>query len=80
MATIAEEINTLVGRLSLEKQQLLLQYARQLDTGNGLPPPKPINALRDFVTTVPPDIIDEMERIIEEQCERIEPFDDDLSF
>jgi hypothetical protein len=84
MSTISEELNTIFNHLPLDKQQQVLDYARSLGTWNKsssqLPPGTPFEALRAFKPTLSPEIVDEMEQAINEECERIEPDTDVLSF
>jgi hypothetical protein len=84
MATIPEEVNEILNRLPADKQRQVLDYARSLDVANTssspLPPGTPFEVLRAFKPTLSPETVDEMQRAIEEECERIEPDTEDLSF
>lgn len=84
MSTVAEELNSLLDHLSAEDQQRLLNYARELAhpallqgplivPRTPLPPGTPIRDLARFSGTLPPELADEMARIIEDDCERIDP-------
>ncbi len=85
MATIPEEVTEVLNRLPLDKQQQVLDYARIVEQASSaprstLPPGTPFKVLRAFKPTMSREAVDEMERAINEECERIEPDDDDLSF
>ena len=81
MATIAEEIGAIVSTLPPDRQQDVLRYIRQLAQATpSLPPGAPMGNLLRFAGTIPPDVVDEMARAIEEGCETIEPDDDAVSF
>jgi hypothetical protein len=78
MATVSEELHTLIDRLPLDYQWRLLDYAQMLSQGDQyimsfskskLPPTKPGSALRHF--NIPLDDVEAMEQALEE-CERIE--------
>lgn len=84
MSTVAEELNGLLDHLSAEDQLRLLDYARALAhpaSSQGplsrprtpLPPGTPIRDLAQFVPSAPSEAIEDMARIIEEDCERIDP-------
>ncbi len=84
MATIAEELLDIIGKLPTEQQQRLLDYARDLAQPrpaprSALPPGKPKEAFLAFQSDLPTEVVDEMERAIEQDCERIEPDDHKLS-
>lgn len=82
MATIPEEIGAIVSSLPPDKQADVLKYVRQLaQPTSTLPPGTPLKALLAFRPTISPEAVDEMEKAIEEGCERIELDDaDQLSF
>ena len=74
MATITEEIASIVAHLSPEQQRHVLTYARGLaqssaSPSSALPPGTPIRDLASFQPSLPPEAVDEMQRIIEEDCE-----------
>jgi hypothetical protein len=82
MAITAEEIHTLVEQLSPAYQQKVLKLAQELaqmqEFVNSLPeaklpPGTPGKALRHI--ELPLEVAKEMERAIEEGCERIKPVD-----
>lgn len=76
MATIPEEVTTLLERLPLSDQQRVLDYARRL-AGSGSPrfprTPLPPGTAPDVLLriTVSPEIGEAMERALED-CERID--------
>ena len=85
MATVPEEIADIANRLSPAQQQQLLNFARMLEQARvtakaALPPGTSFDALRAFHPSIPPAVVDEMERAIQEECEQIAPDDNDLSF
>jgi len=74
MATISEELHTVIDRLPPREQQRLLDYARELAATTAapptpLPPGTPPEVLLRF--TVAPDIGEAMQSALEE-CERID--------
>jgi hypothetical protein len=78
MATVSEELHTLIDRLSLDNQRRLLELTQMLNKADQdvasfpkskLPPAKPGNALRHF--NIPLEDVEAMERALED-CERIE--------
>lgn len=74
MATIAEEVNALLGRMPLDEQRRVLDYARRLANTppfprTPLPPGSPPDMLLRI--TVAPEVGEAMERALEE-CERID--------
>lgn len=82
MSTVAEELTDPLDQLSAEDQRRLLDYARDLARPRQdpmiaprtpLPPGTPIRDLARFSGTLPPELADEIARIIEEGCERIDP-------
>ncbi|HEX6797815.1 MAG TPA: hypothetical protein VF116_08905 [Ktedonobacterales bacterium] len=82
MSTVAEELVGLLDRLSAEDQEHVLDYARDLarprqgtliTPRTPLPPGTPMRDLARFSGTLPAELADEMARIIEEGCERIDP-------
>jgi ABC-type molybdenum transport system ATPase subunit/photorepair protein PhrA len=62
---ILEEVN----RLSDDQQQRVLEFARSLATR---PAGVPLADLMKFVGTIPKEDLLEMQRVIEEDCERID--------
>lgn len=77
MATIPEEIVTVLNRLPLDEQRRVLAFAQNLAQSipaprSVLPPGMPIQDLLQFLPALPREAIDEMERAINEDCERIE--------
>jgi hypothetical protein len=77
-ATLAEERLDLLNTLPVERQQQVLEYARDLAQPrpaprSPLPPGKPKEAFLAFHSDLPAEAVDEMERAIEQGCERIEP-------
>lgn len=82
MSAVAEELTGLLDHLSTEDQQRVLDYARALARPRQgpliaprtpLPPGTPIRDLARFVPSAPSEAIEDMARIIEEDCERIDP-------
>lgn len=85
MATIPDEVAAILRRLSPDQQRHALDFARLLERRAASaalpmtpPPGKPLSMLAAFQPSVTPDLVDELERAIEEGCEGIEP-DDELS-
>lgn len=75
MATIAEEVNELLGRMPLDEQQRVLDYARRLANTPPFPrTPLPLGTPPDVLLalTVEPEVGEAMEQALEE-CERIDP-------
>lgn len=79
MASIAEEIRTVVKQLSPDYQRHVLEFAQELTKAHPttfppistkLPPGTPGKELLRF--KLPPEIAEEMERALED-CERVEP-------
>lgn len=78
MATIAEELLGLLGKLPMEQQQRVLEYARELSRPrpaprSPLPPGKPVSELLNWRPTMTPEEVETMRQAIEEDCETIEP-------
>ncbi len=75
MATIPEELRTVVERLPLGDQQRVLNYARELAATAAFPPtPLPPGTPPEVLLriTVAPEVGDAMQRALEE-CERVDP-------
>lgn len=83
--TTIEQIMAIVEHLSPDKQQKVLDFAQALawssQARTPLPPATPGQVLLDMLSTIklPEEDIDAKERALED-CERIEPDDDSLSF
>ena len=82
MSTVADELTSLLDHLSAEDQQRALDYARDqarprqgplIAPRTPLPPGTPIRDLARFVPTASSEAVEDMARIIEVDCERIDP-------
>ena len=71
MATLDRELRDRIAALRPVQKQQVLEYVRELE--RAAPGLKPGTALLRFGGTIPSDVLDEMERLIEEDCERIDP-------
>lgn len=69
--TIIEQIISRLDRMTPEQQKLVLNYASGLGLPRGMPGDELI-ALMDRIQIDPADLA-EMEKAIEEECERIDP-------
>lgn len=75
MATsIAQQILEEVERLPLTRQQEVLHYLRGMVPDDAVTPKGvPGRTLRKYIGSIPKDDLDIMKRVIEEDCERIDP-------
>jgi len=69
-ATIERELSTCLGRLPVERQRQVLEFARTLAT----PPPQGVrgSTLLQFAGTIDESDLEAMSRAIEDGCERID--------
>jgi hypothetical protein len=71
--SIQNELLTYLGQLPADDQVRVVDFARSLAQS---PKPRqvgvPGSELLRFVDTIPPEDLEEMKRIIEEDCERID--------
>jgi len=77
-SAIQSELNSYLSQLGTEDQARVIELARALANGTGSTEKKqlrgtPGKELLQFVGTIPPEDLDIMERVIEEECERINP-------
>ena len=72
-SSIQSELLTYLGQLPADDQVRVVDFARSLAKE---PKPRQVGVpgreLLKFVGTIPPEDLEEMKRIIEEDCERIE--------
>lgn len=69
MATVDRELNERITALSARDKRRVLEYVRGLE----LPPPnlKPGTDLLRFGGSIPREVLDEMQKLLEEDCEKI---------
>jgi hypothetical protein len=62
------DLERVLQGLDCEKRLLIEEYVKALDAGRGVPG----HALLRFAGTIPVDVLQRMEQVIEEECERID--------
>jgi len=67
---IDKEIQEACATLGNREKSLVLEFVQGLSTGT--PPGKSGKGLLALAGTIPPDELDEIERVIEEGCEQID--------
>lgn len=85
MATIVEELFTIVQSLPPAEQQRVLDYALEINQhlaapASQLPPAKPISEFLAFRSSLDRETVEEMARAIEEGCENVETDNEDVPF
>ncbi|MBL8830069.1 MAG: hypothetical protein JNM18_24025 [Planctomycetaceae bacterium] len=70
MSSISDELLNVFGQLQPAEQQVVLKLAKSLATGT--PKGTPGNELLRFAACISSTEADEMERVIERDCERID--------
>lgn len=75
MATVEvdRELYERIAALGADQKREVLDFVRALDGGSPPPGLKPGTALLRFGGTIRPEALDEMERLIQEDCERVDP-------
>ena len=68
--SIEQQLHAELDRLDEQKQQRVLEYARRLSSW---PRPLRVEDFEQFAGQFDPEDLNQMERAIEEDCERIDP-------
>ena len=70
-ASVVSEIFARLATLDPDRQGEVLEFIKGL--ARPLPPGTPPDALLKFAGSIPDDVLDDMEKAIEEACEQVDP-------